>query len=701
MYKSDLMKGQRPDGVIDDRTFWIWLQHPFELHERYVRFRRSFTLGKQPEKANLSITADSRYRLYVNGKYVAFGPTRGYPHCQCVDQHDIAPRLKKGSNVIAVCVYQPGYSHFSYVHRANAGLLLSLKISGRTVLRSDESWKVSPDDSYASNVPRISIYGAGQEHRDLRLADNWHTLGYDDREWTSPGIAGVMGHSPWDQWQPSPLPPLTERLINARFLAAMTGSLSPRSFENTLNNDPHHVVRSAYASRKLLQNEASDDLPQVKRGQALMLCYNVSHSQVGSAHLRLHRAGGGEQVLVSYLEKGSFGDWVLSDPQTYCHVRMTDQYILAPGQNVLEPFTPRGGRYLLVTIVGPVKKGLKISARFRTRCYPLTLLKKPPKRRDKLSKKIADMCIRSLQSCAQDGIVDSPWREQTLAIGDGAVTGRLAAELFGDARLLRRVIELGMQGTTPDGVMPGMIPTETHRYTVLDFSFAWVEALNGYFHFTKDRKFVDQCWSTLEKLLDRFDRDRGKDGLLRAQPGRRFFLDWADLPRDEPSALYNFKYLYALQQARRLALKTERKSVARRWNSRENKHLAALHETFHRGGTWYDAPRRKDRSQHVATFLVLTGIAQGRVAEQLMDEAVDRSLEVPGNRLILASPYIHYYLFEALNELDRLQDILAIIRMRWGRWLESGAVTTWENWEVDFPDGSQCHAWSAYPLLYL
>ena len=84
-----------------------------------------------------------------------------------------------------------------------------------------------------------------------------------------------------------------------------------------------------------------------------------------------------------------------------------------------------------------------------------------------------------------------------------------------------------------------------------------------------------------------------------------------------------------------------------------------------------------------------------------MDEAVACSLEKPGNPLILASPYMHYYLFEALNTLNRQEDIEQIIQLRWGRWLQSGAETTWENWEVDFPDGSECHAWSAHPLLYL
>ena len=98
---------------------------------------------------------------------------------------------------------------------------------------------------------------------------------------------------------------------------------------------------------------------------------------------------------------------------------------------------------------------------------------------------------------------------------------------------------------------------------------------------------------------------------------------------------------------------------------------------------------------------VLTGLIEDAAADELMDQAVATSLEQTAKPLVLASPYMHYYLFEALASLDRREDILAIIRFRWGRWLDQGAVTTWKNWEIDFSDGSACHGWSAHPLLYL
>ena len=70
--------------------------------------------------------------------------------------------------------------------------------------------------------------------------------------------------------------------------------------------------------------------------------------------------------------------------------------------------------------------------------------------------------------------------------------------------------------------------------------------------------------------------------------------------------------------------------------------------------------------------------------------------------MVLASPFMHHYVFEALHKYGRDEEAMVeIIRLRWGRWVDLGSPTTWENWNVDFPDGSICHAFSAHPRYHL
>ena len=74
--------------------------------------------------------------------------------------------------------------------------------------------------------------------------------------------------------------------------------------------------------------------------------------------VEIEGAAAGQTLLVSYAEKTRGGELVISDPETYCRVRMTDRYHLRDGDQVAEPFALRGGRYLLFWLSGPAPRAL-------------------------------------------------------------------------------------------------------------------------------------------------------------------------------------------------------------------------------------------------------------------------------------------------------------------------------------------------------
>jgi hypothetical protein len=278
--------------------------------------------------------------------------------------------------------------------------------------------------------------------------------------------------------------------------------------------------------------------------------------------------------------------------------------------------------------------------------------------------------------------------------------------LSDDTRPLRQVIEMAAQGVYPDGVLPSVLPGEVHAYVVVDYNFIWVELLSLYWKRCGSDGLVETMWPVLCNMLDRFHQDGAADGLLISQPGRRLFLDWAPLSRNEPNAVYNLHYLLALQKAVELAqgrgLITDE---TRRWQSRAAELQRAIRSTFWHAGRWYDDPQRTTFSQPATALAVLTQTTVAGEVERLLAAVVERSLD-PGDdpapdRMVLASPFMHHYIFEALRQHRRFEAVIEIIRCRWGRWVEAGCPTTWENWNVDFPDGSQCHAFSAHPRYHL
>jgi hypothetical protein len=188
-------------------------------------------------------------------------------------------------------------------------------------------------------------------------------------------------------------------------------------------------------------------------------------------------------------------------------------------------------------------------------------------------------------------------------------------------------------------------------------------------------------------------------------PGRRFYVDFSATSQAEPHLVYNLHYVLALQKARQLAEKLGQKKDAQKWHQRTSELRATIRESFNQDGRWYDDLQGTTYSQLGTALAVLTEAAKSDEEETLFDAIADRSLDpsdeyVPGN-MVLASPFMHHYIFEALRKGERFEQVVDIIRLRWGRWVKAEYPTTWENWNVDFPDGSQCHSFSAHPRYHM
>jgi hypothetical protein len=116
---------------------------------RHVLFRKSFNLDKSPENAVIYITADDYYKLYVNGSFVAQGPAPSYHFNYNYNKIDLAPYLKKGKNLIAVHTLYQGLINRVWQSSDNRhGLILDLEIDGKTLIKSDESFKTARHSAY-------------------------------------------------------------------------------------------------------------------------------------------------------------------------------------------------------------------------------------------------------------------------------------------------------------------------------------------------------------------------------------------------------------------------------------------------------------------------------------------------------------------------------------------------------------------------
>ena len=670
-----------PDG-----TFWIGSDHPFDLTEAYLNFRRDIVLHEAPHKAAFTLTADSRYRLWINGDYVARGPARAWPHAMQLDTLDVTKYLRPGPNHLAIQVYCPGYSHFAYVHKAATGWLGWLQIDAE-ITASDRHWHVQRDPSYAPLVPRISIYGSGVERRDMRFDTDWQTA--PATNWATARIVQPPEGPIWRGLHPRDIPLLTETLQTltapwqTRFGPTPAGTGSP-----------HDDLRRSFTTCR-----PAAIPPSLAANQTAIWIFDLGHSQICTAGVTIANATGGETLAISYAEKLRDGEILLSDPATYCRMRPTDSATLRPGRQTVEAFSQRGARYVIYQFdtVAPLTPAIQFFARLTT--YPLAEIPLKPQP-DATLTAVAKMCRRTILACLQDGLVDSIWRESSQWLGDVVAEAFALQAISHDARPLARAITMAAAGAANDGILPSVLPGEVPAYVVTDYNFSWIELLDLYAHHpgaTDAPQMIASHRASLEKLLARLHADVGRNGLIRAQPGRRLFLDWSTVCRAEPNLTYNARYLHALQTAARLTSNPHGHQQAASL-------CDAIRSKFH-DSMWHETPEGPAASQLALALLILTDTVTGPEAETLSQQIVARSLDLddtsPAAKLILASPFMHHYIFQALDHLGQPGDIRAIIAARWGGWAKAGAPTTWENWNIDFPDGSACHGFSAHPLGWL
>lgn len=172
-----------------------WITHPSESLLEYgvFHFRKSFDLREQPHEFIIHISADNRYRLFVNGRAVCFGPARGDLEHWPFESIDIAPFLKQGKNILAAVVWNFGELKPWAQFTVKTAFIVQGNSTAEEIANTDVTWKVIKDPAY-SPAPASSKETSGQfvvvgpcDRVDASLYPwGWETTGYDDHSWLIP-----------------------------------------------------------------------------------------------------------------------------------------------------------------------------------------------------------------------------------------------------------------------------------------------------------------------------------------------------------------------------------------------------------------------------------------------------------------------------------------------------------------------------------
>ncbi len=524
---------------------WIWLPSQRTLPNTFVLFRRDVTLDGRPRKATGWITADSRYRLTVNGRRVQWGPAPCDPRTLDVDPVDLTGRLTPGKNTIGVEVLYYGHGDGTWP-AGKPGMIFSLTVEledgRRQQIVSGPSWQAMVDRAHRPGQFKRWFLRSLQEEYDARL----HPFGWDtatfaaDSRW----MAAMPLKCPADKppacgWYPDgdaldrvlpengslrmrEIPLLRESDVPVRRLAdagRVEWRRDPADWFEFRMPDCFRIGREPLAVPK---GDGVWQLPATPGPrQGVFAIFELGEQIVGWPYFTIEAPEGTVvEMMCQEAHDPAATPWL--DSQFFNWSR----FICRQGVNRFETFDYESLRWLQLHVrnaAGPVVIR-EVGVRRRMFDWP-----HPPRIRcaEPALQRLFDASLNTLYNSAQETCVDGMARERQQYSGDGGHQLLAVRSALGESRLPQRFLRTFSQGLTPEGFFLDCWPAFDRLARVMQRqteSTSWgplvdhgvgfnFDCWNHYLE-TGDLAALDEPYPRLLKFAGYLHSIRGRDGLL-------------------------------------------------------------------------------------------------------------------------------------------------------------------------------------------
>ena len=687
---------------------WVWPSKKdlrsgsfHDIVNTYAKFRQKFNLNAIPKKAPFYISADQCYRLYINGKFVASGPARGYQHSQPFDEIDIAKYLKKGENLIAVRAYNAGRSTFGYLNQGIAGVIFALELGEDKFIISSSKTKMQQQLGCERDTMPLSIQMNNQEHIDLRIEDPaWISdLNFDDKDWNLTDTR-VYNSMPNHTFESRMIPMLEEFVIYPKTFVAQ-GSGKTISQEYRYRNVADLFINEKVQSKYINDNSKFATATQSPNGEFKNLMFDFGKMVVGYPILKIDNAKGGEIVDVYYTECEKDGSGLNT---VHSNLKPAHRLICRAGSQEHQFFQLSGLRYLTIRVRNNPQSDLKITPSLMWSAYPLGD-KGKFKTSNKLINDIWQACKQTQKICSLDAYVDTPYREQAQWWGDARVQAWNTFFISGDARLFRRGIRSIAMQPTPFGLTYGHAPTMAHSCILPDFSLIWILSIWDYYWQTGEIEAYFNHRDTVKSIFKYFDSVIDPQTDL-ASYDQRFwlFLDWTKIQRGGQPTILNMWWLEALEKMHRLCKENGINQDAEVYKARADRLRKAITKTLLLpNGLLADGAKNgkalPETSIHAQVMAKMTNI-QGHDFEKAKREILLPYLKGEKQFTAMPSSYWVVYVLQCMVDAGHSKEVYDFIKREWQPFAEYG--TTFETFmKGSSIQGTHSHAWSAHPAFLL
>ena len=710
------------------RAKWIWARGEGNVSNSYYYFRKTFRIEGPPQRFRLYIAADTRYQLFLNGRFVGRGAPQSQPFLQYYDEHDVDSYLKAGLNCAGVIV-----NYVGNLPDTRGGLLAEMVDGeGRTVLATGADWRATRarawhEDTHFYRGNKATPY---QEFFDARQAPRgWAEPSFDDAAWPEAHVLSGRASDrppavpPWSRLVPRDIPFMTADPVLPVRIERVEESLDliNRSRSNDLAPGLSMVGGPVQHGRvegaENLCREEGDTIVQ-SSVKHLDLDFDGMHApaivldfgRVISARAEINLCGvAGGMVDIGYAERLIDGHFNIA-----MECEFADRYIMADGEQTFESFTWKSFRYLKLRFRSCFQPVTVHSVRGIVSTYPYEERGGFESNDEKLNA-VFEISRATLRLCSNEFLMDTPWREQAQWLGDvAAVTVPAIYACFGDPRLPGKFLRQAAANQHPTGMISNISNTVNHAWqnAIPDYSLWWIRGVWNHYMYTGEERWVHELYPQALRVAHAHMNYVNENGLIEDMPYHPF-IDWADVDKRGECAAYNAIFYGALE------------TVAKMARLKNDEYTRDLAERTMQGIRANFQKRLFDPKRGCCADANIDGVLSDKTSEHanaaailwnLCDEAAARAIiatlwEKRSVKATEAQPFFMVVVLNALDRAGRFDLALRLIRERWGkRMVDRGATSVYEEW---YQNGSwrsgqfsgflrtHSHAWSACPAEFL
>lgn len=690
-----------PDTNLLTKTWkagWIGVTEEAKHAYGTYLFKKSAKLDQVPARYVVHVSADNRFRLFVNGRLIGEGPSLGDINHWNYETFDIASYLKIGENVLEAVVWNNGSYMAVNQFTVQTAFLLQGNTKKESDFNTDDTWKVREIKGRKPLDTRLIGYYAltPGELIDQRIESfPWIGKQVPENQWKNArfiafGVpAGVYTAVPSNDWAwglvQSSIPQMEKEFIRFKEVRKVEGIKFPKSFlcKATDIEVPANSVVTFWLDQTFLTNayphllysKGKDAEVSIKYAEAL---YEPNNSVKNNRNIVNGKVFIGKQdsIVCNGLERQMFSplDW------------RTFRYIEVKIRTAQQPLVLHD---IYSETVG----------------YPFQLKSKLVAD-DTLIDSLLVVGWRTARLCAVETYFDCPYYEQLQYAGDTRIQCMISYYNADDDRLARKAIDYLDYSRISEGLTQCRYPSSVNLF-IPPFSLAWIGMLYDFHLYRDDIDFVRKHLPGVRSVLSYFERYQLPDGSY-SNPSQWNFTDWPDgrkrgwkfgtppIGKDACSSILDLQLLMAYQYATKLEADAGYEALSKIYRQKAELLSGTIQLKYWdvEKEMYADDSQHKSYSQHANILAILCSLVKGNEAYSLYGK-----LAKPSSDMAETSIYFKYYQMLAMRKAGHADEYLNNLDI-WKENLRLGLTTWAENSNVE-KARSDCHAWGASPNIEL